>query len=68
MFLLIAVCRSKEDVGKTKETVGRQPGVGVRVQRQDMRSQSQIRHPLFMREGLQATSLQAQATDSLVTQ
>ena len=22
MFLLIAVCRSKEDVGKTKETVG----------------------------------------------
>ena len=54
--------------GKQRKLLGRQRGVGVRVQRQDMRSQSQIRHPLFMREGLQATCLQAQATDSLVTQ
>ena len=54
--------------GKERKLLGRQLGVGVRVQRQDTRSQSQIRHPLFMREGLQATSLQAQATDSLVAQ
>lgn len=57
MFLLIVVCRSKEDVGKRKETVGETTDGGgrgvVRVQKQDMWSQSQIRHPLFMREGLQ---------------
>ena len=41
--------------GKQRKLLGRQPMAvgGVRVQKQDMRSQSQIRHPLFMREGLQ---------------